>query len=598
VWRCRRAARQRCEYRNRFRFSVFTLIICTLALTADGRPTTTTIYVGRYFEVRDLDAPVKYVFNGGTRVARITGSLSANVRIQRLRLFRGWNLVSPAVSADDFVGQFERDVVGVAKVIYQWNGSTKSYSSLAAGQGVAAGAALWVDAVTNAIMAVDGAFQPSSSLTVPAGGTYIAGPAMEAWTPGLPPGWSEWAFITQSNVWVHNIGGEFAFLSDPPWTLVVGQAAYVQAAVPGSLQLPDPALSVRYYHEDHLGSSSVMSDANGVPVGESAYYPFGLPRNRYAAHPSGDPYQFTQKERDDESGLEHFEARYLAPGLSRFLSVDPLTTPESRTAYAYAANNPMKFVDPAGLDPTWKVGGEATQSGDVLTGPISAEASGSFSDESISTTPWILPTVKYKNDITIGGGLRLDTTSLEDIIHQGGVSLRGQAHGRFTYSPDAPDPNWVLNVPFDISTRGGLGLNGLSYSGTASARYGLGQLPLGKVSVSFEGSGLSVPEYSWRQYGIGFYPKIDPGVLPVPRPEQVFEPTKMEWGQGIGPNARYVKQWATSRLELVGGLGIGLNNQNVPQFTGIFARLSYTWGQPRSWSRMPTEMSENAGLPQ
>ena len=49
----------------------------------------TTIYVGKHIEVRDHDAPVKYVFNGNTRVARATGSLSANERIQRLRLRAG-----------------------------------------------------------------------------------------------------------------------------------------------------------------------------------------------------------------------------------------------------------------------------------------------------------------------------------------------------------------------------------------------------------------------------------------------------------------------------------------------------------------------------
>jgi hypothetical protein len=47
----------------------------------------TTLYVGKHFEVRDHDQPTKYVFNGNTRIARITGSLSTNTRIQRFRLY-------------------------------------------------------------------------------------------------------------------------------------------------------------------------------------------------------------------------------------------------------------------------------------------------------------------------------------------------------------------------------------------------------------------------------------------------------------------------------------------------------------------------------
>jgi hypothetical protein len=73
------------------------LLLCALVLAyaeAELRAET-TFYVGKHFEVRDHDAPVKYVFNGNTRVARVTGSLSTNERIQRLRLRAGWNLVCP-----------------------------------------------------------------------------------------------------------------------------------------------------------------------------------------------------------------------------------------------------------------------------------------------------------------------------------------------------------------------------------------------------------------------------------------------------------------------------------------------------------------------
>ena len=65
----------------------------------------TTIYIDKYFEVRNHDQPTKYVWNSATRVARITGTLSSNERIQRIRLYPGWNLISLAVEVKDALRQ-------------------------------------------------------------------------------------------------------------------------------------------------------------------------------------------------------------------------------------------------------------------------------------------------------------------------------------------------------------------------------------------------------------------------------------------------------------------------------------------------------------
>ena len=61
----------------------------------------TSLYVGKHYEIREHDEPVKYVFNGETRVARINGSLSDNLQIQRLRISRGWNLVSLGITVSN-----------------------------------------------------------------------------------------------------------------------------------------------------------------------------------------------------------------------------------------------------------------------------------------------------------------------------------------------------------------------------------------------------------------------------------------------------------------------------------------------------------------
>ena len=65
---------------------------------------------------------------------------------------------------------------------------------------------------------------------------------------------------------------------------------------------------------------------------------------------------FTAKERDSETGLDFFGARYFGSALGRFTSPDPLmasahsSNPQSWNRYAYALNNPLRFVDPDGMD--------------------------------------------------------------------------------------------------------------------------------------------------------------------------------------------------------------------------------------------------------
>ncbi len=66
-------------------------------------------------------------------------------------------------------------------------------------------------------------------------------------------------------------------------------------------------------------------------------------------------YKFTGKERDSESGLDYFGARYYGSSMGRFQSPDPviitperLANPQELNLYAYVANNPLRFIDPTG----------------------------------------------------------------------------------------------------------------------------------------------------------------------------------------------------------------------------------------------------------
>ncbi len=107
-----------------------------------------------------------------------------------------------------------------------------------------------------------------------------------------------------------------------------------------------------YYLKDHLGDIKMTLASNGGVVGYNDYYPFGLTMAGRSEASSADPrYQFTSKERDAESGLDYFGARYYDSWRGQWLSVDPMTEIHGDySPYAYVYNNPISLIDPYGLD--------------------------------------------------------------------------------------------------------------------------------------------------------------------------------------------------------------------------------------------------------
>jgi len=175
-------------------------------------------------------------------------------------------------------------------------------------------------------------------------------------------------FDSQSKQWREDLAGDLASLSGPPLPVAPGEAIYIHtAAAAAQLEGPDPTLRVRYYHQDHLGSSSAITDSQGGINEQTAFYPGGNPRSQTKNPRLDEPYQFTQKEREQESRLQYFETRYLMDSLSRFASVDSeflapdmLSTnrlaaffaqPQQMNPYAYVMNNPLRWVDPNGRAP-------------------------------------------------------------------------------------------------------------------------------------------------------------------------------------------------------------------------------------------------------
>ena len=117
-----------------------------------------------------------------------------------------------------------------------------------------------------------------------------------------------------------------------------------------------PDTTTTFYHGDHLGSSRIMSSVNGYPVWQATYLPFGY---EYNPQITVNHFKFTGKERDSESGLDNFGARYHASNMGRFMSPDwsakiepvpysKLDDPQSLNLYSYVLNNPLSNVDTDG----------------------------------------------------------------------------------------------------------------------------------------------------------------------------------------------------------------------------------------------------------
>lgn len=98
-----------------------------------------------------------------------------------------------------------------------------------------------------------------------------------------------------------------------------------------------------FYHSDGLGSITEITDNTGTVVKSYTYDSFGNIVNETGT--LNNPYTYTGRERDSESGLYFYRARYMDPKTGRFLQEDPIWNVNN---YIYAEDNPVNFIDPYG----------------------------------------------------------------------------------------------------------------------------------------------------------------------------------------------------------------------------------------------------------
>jgi RHS repeat-associated protein len=109
-----------------------------------------------------------------------------------------------------------------------------------------------------------------------------------------------------------------------------------------------------FYQADVIGSVAALTDSSGAVVERYRYDSFGnltILGPEAGTSVGGNPYFFTGREWDAETGLYFHRARYYDPAAGRFLQPDPLwfpLSPQSLNRYAYVRNNPVNAVDPSG----------------------------------------------------------------------------------------------------------------------------------------------------------------------------------------------------------------------------------------------------------
>jgi len=165
--------------------------------------------------------------------------------------------------------------------------------------------------------------------------------------------------------------------------------AFLIACLLTLLALPAGAVErVIHYHNDALGSPIAATDQEGRVVWRKSYAPYGQPIGPAAPNEPG----YTGKLEEPDLGIQNFGARWYDPRIGRFLAIDPAgfgaSNPQSFNRYAYANNNPYKYVDPDGR--------AAETALDVISLGLSAHA--------------------FQNDPSLGNGLGLAYDALATAV--------------------------------------------------------------------------------------------------------------------------------------------------------------------------------------
>jgi RHS repeat-associated protein len=143
-------------------------------------------------------------------------------------------------------------------------------------------------------------------------------------------------------------------LKEETWTVHIDGIAQVDTkTIDNGNTTTSPPL-VRYQYSDHLGSATLETNEDAELISYEEYHPYGT--TAYSTYVNSHRYstkrfRFTNKERDDETGLYYFGVRYYAAWLGRWTSSDPGDFIDGLNLYRYVRNSPVNLTDPDGMSP-------------------------------------------------------------------------------------------------------------------------------------------------------------------------------------------------------------------------------------------------------
>ncbi len=129
-----------------------------------------------------------------------------------------------------------------------------------------------------------------------------------------------------------------------------GTIKYVQALDQtwAEVRTDDTGNHTYFHHLDHVGTTEAITDSTGYLVWDASFDAYGNTLRQNGSITFTPSY--TGRELDIDTGLYYLNARWYDPELGRFITEDPIRDGENW--YGYVRNNPLRYVDPTGLEPT------------------------------------------------------------------------------------------------------------------------------------------------------------------------------------------------------------------------------------------------------